>query len=76
MRNGRAMSHKHAKRTTLVYAPHRSKSGCCGLARKFIQQRRQHIVRDVPLKLFHSSEVLPAECAACDDNSVLLIHEG
>lgn len=29
----------------------------------------------MPLKLFHRSEVFPAERAACDDNFVLRIHE-
>jgi hypothetical protein len=29
----------------------------------------------VALELFHSSKILPAERAACDDNFVLLVHE-
>ena len=43
--------------------------------RKFVQQAWQHVVGDMPLELFHSSEVLAAERAACDDNLVLVVHK-
>jgi hypothetical protein len=42
----------------------------------FVEQRRQHVLSDVALELFHGSEVLPAESTTRHDDAVLLVHEG
>jgi hypothetical protein len=52
-----------------------SKSFSFSRNKQFIQERWRPIVRDVALELFHGSEVLTAERAACDDNFVLVVHE-
>lgn len=44
-------------------------------ARKFIQQRRQHIVSDVALELLNRSEMLAAERTPRLNDFVFLAHE-
>ena len=40
------------------------KSSRANLSRQLIQERRQYVFGDVPLELFHGSEVLATERAA------------
>jgi hypothetical protein len=44
-------------------------------SRKFIQQRRKHIVRDVPLELLNCSEMLLTGRTSGLNDFVLLVHE-
>ena len=45
------------------------------LSRQLIQQQRQHVLSDVPLELFHSSEVILTGRTAGLNNFVFVTHE-
>ena len=51
------------------------KSSRANLSRQLIQQQRQHVLSDVPLELFHSSEVLLTRRTAGLNNFVFRAHE-